>query len=112
MGYGWRLVESVGPRIPISVLFAKGRLRYKQSTSFPVFCVLCFFFQFRLGWDQIFTFFCIKSLFSKMKISKNDSNTSTFNPFTPRSDQFVNSPCNFHTLSSRQVMRIKKNLIN
>ena len=45
VGYGGRLVESVGPRISPSVLFAKGRLGYKQSTSFPVLCVLCLFFQ-------------------------------------------------------------------
>ena len=31
-----------------------------------------------------------------------------FNPFTSRSDYHVNSPYNFNTLSSRQVMRIKK----
>ena len=31
-----------------------------------------------------------------------------FNPFTPRSDQHINSSYNFNTLSSRQVMRIKK----
>ena len=30
------------------------------------------------------------------------------NPFTPRSDQYINSPFNYNTLSSRQVMRIKK----
>ena len=29
-----------------------------------------------------------------------------FNPWTPRSDQYINSPYNFNTLSSRQVMRI------
>ena len=33
-----------------------------------------------------------------------------FNSFTPRSDQYtyLNSPYNINTLSSRQVMRIKK----
>ena len=31
-----------------------------------------------------------------------------FNPFNPRSDQYVNSLYNFNTLSSRQVMRINK----
>ena len=31
-----------------------------------------------------------------------------FNPFTPRSDQHINSPYNFNTLSSKQVMGIKK----
>ena len=30
------------------------------------------------------------------------------NPLTPRSDQCVKSPHNFNTLSSRQVIRIKK----
>ena len=30
-----------------------------------------------------------------------------FNPLTPRSDQVLNSPHNFITLSNRQVMRIK-----
>ena len=29
-------------------------------------------------------------------------------PLTPRSDQHVTSPCNIHTLSSKQVMRILK----
>ena len=29
-------------------------------------------------------------------------------PLTPKSDQYINSPFNFNTLSSRQVMRIKK----
>ena len=32
----------------------------------------------------------------------------TVNPLNPRSDQYVNSPDNFNTLSSRQVVRIKK----
>ena len=35
-------------------------------------------------------------------------NTDLFNPFTPRSVQDLNSPYNCNTLSSRQVMRIKK----
>ena len=30
------------------------------------------------------------------------------NPLTPRSDQHMNSPYKFNTLSSRQVVRIKK----
>ena len=30
------------------------------------------------------------------------------NPLSPRSDQYLNSPFNFNTLLSRQVMRIKK----
>ena len=29
------------------------------------------------------------------------------NPLIPRSDQYMNSPLHFNTLSSRQVMRIK-----
>ena len=32
----------------------------------------------------------------------------SFKPLTPRSNHFINSPYNFDTLSSRQVMRIKK----
>ena len=31
-----------------------------------------------------------------------------FYPLPPRSDQYINSPYNFNTMSSRQVMRIKK----
>ena len=31
-----------------------------------------------------------------------------FNPLTPRSDQYINSSNNFNTLSSKQVMRIKR----
>ena len=34
--------------------------------------------------------------------------TGVFDPFTTRSDHFINSPYNFNTLLSRQVMRIKK----
>ena len=30
------------------------------------------------------------------------------NPLTPRSDQYIDSPYAFNTLSSRQVMRTKK----
>ena len=30
------------------------------------------------------------------------------NPLTPRSDQNINSPYNFNTLSSRKIMRIEK----
>ena len=30
---------------------------------------------------------------------------SVVNPLTPKSDQYINSPYNFNTLSSRQVMR-------
>ena len=33
---------------------------------------------------------------------------SVLNPFTPRSDQYINYPYNFKTLSSRQVMRMNK----
>ena len=36
------------------------------------------------------------------------SKTVMFNPFTPRSDQSVNSVYHFNTMSSRQLMRIKK----
>ena len=32
------------------------------------------------------------------------------NPLTPMSDQDRISPYNIHTISSRQVMRIKKNI--
>ena len=31
------MLESVGPRISLSVFFAKGRLGYKRSTSFQCF---------------------------------------------------------------------------
>ena len=34
--------------------------------------------------------------------------TIYFNPFTPRSDQYINSPFHFNTLSSRKLTRIKK----
>ena len=34
--------------------------------------------------------------------------TCILNPLTPMSDQHINSPFDFHTLSSKQVMRIKK----
>ena len=37
------------------------------------------------------------------KLSLNFS--FSFNPLTPGSDQYINSPYNFNTLSSRQVMR-------
>ena len=33
-----------------------------------------------------------------------------FNPFTPTSDQDRISPYNINTISSRQVMRIEKNI--
>ena len=33
---------------------------------------------------------------------------SVTKPLTPRSDRYVNSPYNFNTLSSRQVMKMKK----
>ena len=36
---------------------------------------------------------------------------SYFNPFTPRSDQYINSLDSFNTLSSRQVIRINKIII-
>ena len=76
---GGPLVELVGPRIFLSVLFAKGRLGYKQSTSFPLFCVLFFLFpMLDPAWMKSLPFFLIKSIFSKMKISKNDSNTLSF----------------------------------
>ena len=35
----------------------------------------------------------------------------TFNPFTPMSDQDRISPYNINTISTRQVMRIKKTII-
>ena len=31
-----------------------------------------------------------------------------FNPLTPRSDQYINSPYNCNTMSKRKVMRIEK----
>ena len=36
--------------------------------------------------------------------------SQALNPLTPRSDQHINSPYDFNTLSSRQVMRIKKTI--
>ena len=45
---------------------------------------------------QIRGLHCICSLFT------------SFNPLTPRSDQYLNSPYNSNTLSSRQVIGIKK----
>ena len=43
---------------------------------------------------------------------RNGSNfmLDSFNPFTPSSDQDRISPYNINTISSRQVMRIKKNI--
>ena len=41
--------------------------------------------------------------------SSNGQQTALYiNPLTPRSDQYIASPYNGITLSSRQVMRIKK----
>ena len=39
---------------------------------------------------------------------KMRTDKSPFDTQNPRSDQFINYPDNFNTLSSRQVMRIKK----
>ena len=36
--------------------------------------------------------------------------SNLFNPFTPTSDQDRISPYNINTISSRQVMRIEKNI--
>ena len=41
-------------------------------------------------------------------ISPIDWTKFDFNPFTPRSNHYLNYPYKFNTLSSRQVMRIKK----
>ena len=41
----------------------------------------------------------------EMEIKQN-----TINPFTPTSDQDRISPYNINTISSRQVMRIEKNI--
>ena len=38
------------------------------------------------------------------------NSTDAFNPLTPMSDQDRTSPYNINTISSRQVMRIKKNI--
>ena len=38
------------------------------------------------------------------------NSTDAFNLLTPMSDQDRTSPYNFNTISSRQVMRIKKNI--
>ena len=44
----------------------------------------------------------------KKKMMTVPSKCLVLNPFTPRSDQHINSPYNSNTLSRRQVMRIKK----
>ena len=46
------------------------------------------------------------SVESLASFSQND-----FNPLTPMSDQDRISPYNINTISTRQVMRIKKNII-
>ena len=43
-------------------------------------------------------------------ISEIMNSTDAFNPLTPMSDQDRTSPYNINTISSRQVMRIKKNI--
>ena len=40
--------------------------------------------------------------------AKKTKSFPQFHPLTPRSDQHINSPYTFNTLSSQQVMRIKK----
>ena len=40
----------------------------------------------------------------------DEENILYVNPFTPMSDQDRISPYNINTISSRQVMRIKKNI--
>ena len=44
----------------------------------------------------------------RRKMSYGGISQRPINPLTPRSDSHVTSPCNIHTLSSRQVMRILK----
>ena len=41
---------------------------------------------------------------------QGQDNSKSFNPLTPMSDQDRISPNNIRTISSRQVMRIKKNI--
>ena len=41
---------------------------------------------------------------------QGQDNSKSFNPLTPMSDQDRISPYNISTISSRQVMRIKKNI--
>ena len=44
-----------------------------------------------------------------VKLLRNDRNEDGMaNPLTSSSDHYINSPYNLKTLSSRQVMRIKK----
>ena len=42
--------------------------------------------------------------------AENELRTRCINPFTPTSDQDRLSPYNINTISSRQVMRIEKNI--
>ena len=51
-----------------------------------------------------------KLLICQLKRDRSNQLSLGFNPFTPTSDQDVVSPFNVNTISSRQVMRIKKNI--
>ena len=48
--------------------------------------------------------------FEFLETNFKKGNSDTFNPFTPTSDQDRISPNNINTISSRQVMRIEKNI--
>ena len=69
-------------------------------------------FQIESSW------FCIEILEDYLK-NKHERKASVnismdlhvVNPLTPRSYQYLNSPYSFNTLSSRQVMRITKIII-
>ena len=49
-----------------------------------------------------------RSVIIKKPVSRVDRLDRSLHPLTSRSDQHINSPYHFNTLSSRQVMRIKK----
>ena len=44
----------------------------------------------------------------RRKMSYGGISQRPINPLTPRDDYHVTSPCNIHTLSSKQVVRILK----
>ena len=77
---------------------------YTNNNAVVMDCVLLeiFWFLFRERQSQVL----------KKKIGKNLNGVLKYslNPFTPTSDQDRISPYNINTISSRQVMRIEKNV--
>ena len=49
-----------------------------------------------------------KCLLELSNASPTCTDISEYNPLTPRSNQYINAPYNFNTLSSRQVIKIKE----